>query len=176
MTHLPHALRLPLAAALGSLLLAGSSIVWSMDRMSKMEALQEDSRRSRLLLSAQLAQQEATASEVSAGLTIYETLKPRGGAREKILGQSNPDFPPETEIDLELTNPAAGSESPWIEHTTRVRLVTPHEDHLLKALSRWRARAPEVHHLRSCRIERAADGLRATCQLSRLALPDSQTQ
>jgi hypothetical protein len=172
----PHALRIPLAAALVSILLASGAVAWSMDRTSKMEAQQESTRRSRLLQTAQLAQQDADSSEVSAGLALYENLKTRGGAREKAFDQANQDFPPETDIDVELKKPAQGSESPWIEHTTRVRLAIPHENHLLKMLSRWRARDPGLHHLRACRIERAADALQADCQLARLTLIEGQTQ
>ncbi len=175
-SKISRAQRLPLAAALGSILLAGSALLWRMDSLTKADALLESTRLSRLQHTEQLARQSASTDQVASGLVIYEKLKNIDVEQNTAQIQSTQIFPPEAEIRPFITKQKPDAESLWIEHTTQLRLVIPHENHLLKALADWRTASPGLHQLRSCQIERQGDALQADCQLSQLTLAEDQAQ
>ena len=173
--HLPHPLRLPLATAFLSTLLAVSATLWSIDRVAAAEAMQQSSQRQRAETEHTLAQQLASADEVAAGLTIYQQLQ---ASDTPLLSEAAKafalDFPEDTPADP-AAEASLKASAPWREHHSRLHLDLPHEGHLLQLLADWRALSPGLHQVRRCQIERRETGLQADCQLVRLEFRQGQT-
>jgi len=148
---LPSGVRTALACCVLSCALAPGLLAWSANSTTEEARRVERLQHQRMSTERQLAEHLDSAAAIEQALRLLTELQP---------------------LDVSERASAAGlfqePDKRWREHTILMETNVLHEESLLNRLTAWQARSPIQHQIRACRLQRAEDGLFASCRLAML--------